>query len=675
MASVPEDAWVFETARNGFQYGASMVVYGPVWDAVRETGNYTLGVWTDSEFLPADMSGYLPKVGEKDLGDGAQVGGNFHAGSRLSILRWSDFAVVSRPDPQRPDDVYVIFLYKHDKSYRVHRWTNGLASDLRMTKVIHVDDVTDDEIEMLGFDPAEIPYDEGWINRLESEGVDPDSVPMTCFVLVGREGHRDTIQGETGQGRPITRSVLNDRFWKPPIPVWAWEIQTPDKRDNWLKAPPDGQNVKWKVDGSHQWRRNHGLSQAVGDAAKIEFQKTVVLNDGTFVETYVMDKEPDNAAYSIVRGGGFVIDFQGENYHSHRGRAAMNQWGIWNRRIADRTIVRVIPPVYSEENPSVGGVTTDLARSVLTWKQGPSTHPYESKLQQWQHEYRQRLNDELLELRKLMAGTETEVDEVDVTKDLEDLASQFGDLYTRREKVRREEEVPSRRRRRRRESKPCPECGNNLPFPGHADGCSLKPEPRDKTKVEKGKKSHTGDKDPDAAGPANGATKKVIREVEQDVPAVSFPVISPADWSDLGRGFKAIAWNPDYQDEGHRGELKVAWGVDHDSPDRYPALAQAYSHLCERYGVDDDNLAAKQAVEKALWRALVRLLSGKFGHFMGQLETNIPVDDKAVEDVRSNPDNEAIVYGLTMALYGIQDLERFATPILSQELGSSLATD
>ena len=256
MKNTEENIFAAEATRNGQQYGASMVVFSPVWDAVRRTGNYTLGIWTDSVFLPENMDAYMPRIGETDFE--AIVNGNFHAGSRLSMLGWSDFAVVSRPDPKKPDDIFVTFLYQaEDGSYRTRRWTNGWASPLRRQKVIRADDLTDDEIDMLGFDPMEIPTDEGWLNRLETAGKKPNRVPMTCFVLCGRGDHRDTYQGQTGTGRPLTRSVINDRFWKPTIDVWAWEVQNPDQRDQWLTVPPDGKKggVPWKVDSSHQWRQ------------------------------------------------------------------------------------------------------------------------------------------------------------------------------------------------------------------------------------------------------------------------------------------------------------------------------------------------------------------------------------------------------------------------------------
>jgi hypothetical protein len=89
--------------------------------------------------------------------------------------------------------------------------------------------------------------------------------------------------------------------------------------------------------------------------------------------------------------------------------------------------------------------------------------------------------------------------------------------------------------------------------------------------------------------------------------------------------------------------------------------------------VAPDNHAAKDVIERALWTALVRLLSGKYAHFMGQLE-DLPKDSPALE-VRQVADHPIMVSGMTMALYGIQDLERFATPILSHTLGSALAQD
>lgn len=684
MNDVDQDAWISETVRNGIQYGASMVVLGPVWDAVKWKGNYPVGIWTDSVFTPEEMADYLPKVGEKD-GEGGQTNFNFHAGSRLSILKWSDFAVVSRPDPTKPDDIFVTFLYQSDDgAFRVHQWENGPASVLGMQKVVHVDDLTDSEIEMLGFDPAEVIYDEGWVNRL-AEGkkggfIDPDSIPVVCFILVGRGEMRDTWQGETGKGRPITRSEVNDRFWKTPITIWAWEFQTPDQRDKWLTEPP-GDGIGWKVDSSHQWRQLYGLSQVVETGREkelIEYEHSVMLDDGTLVEFFVFAAEEgkkvlDNSVYGAARGGGYVIDFQGENYHGQNGSTSLRQWGVWNKRVAERTIVRVIPPVWTE---GTSGVQTDLPRKTLQWKQGPSQISIETKVSQWQKECRELLNSELSGLRELMSGTSIQMDSADITRDLSDLAAELGPLYTRRERrlIQSVYRARERRKRRKRESMVCPECGQKLPFPGHHAECSLKPAPRPTSEVKPGKDTHKGEKDDQAGGRNEGEVEKTkTEEVEVEVPSVTFPKVEAANWSDLpeGRGFAGISWEPEYDDGTHRGCLKVAWGATPD--ERYPALNQAFDRLCDKYGVASDNHAAKDAIERALWTALVRLLSGKYAHFMGQLE-DLPKDSPALE-VRQVADHQIMVSGMTMALYGIQDLERFATPILSHTLGSALAQD
>ena len=258
MGPLPEDMWANEATRNIIEYGGSVGVFGIVWDAVVNYGNYTLGIWSDSLFTPENMSDYMPKIGAKD-GHLAQQGGNFHAGSRLSILKWSDFAVVSRPDPAQPDDIYVTYLYKDltTGSYKVYRWAHSTQSGL--AKTVHADDITPDEIDMLGFDPTEAVYDPGWINRLKAEGKLIGEGPVTCFVLTGRGAMKNTWQGETGKGRPLTRSVINDRFWSPDVPIWCWECNKPEQPDTWLTAPPDGKKVKWKDDDTHQWRQQHGL--------------------------------------------------------------------------------------------------------------------------------------------------------------------------------------------------------------------------------------------------------------------------------------------------------------------------------------------------------------------------------------------------------------------------------
>ena len=699
MAPLPTDMFGAEGVRNGQDYGASIVVFGIVWDAVTTNGNYPLGIWTDSFFDPADMSEYMPEIGSKG-GHGAVIDGNFHAGSRLSILKWSDFAVVSRPDPSKPDDIYVTFLYKDTTAgnYKIYRWANNAKSGLARTA--HVDDLTQDEIDMLGFDPATTPYDEGWLDRLQAEGKLVGNGPVTCFVLTGRGAMKDTWQGETGKGRPMTRSVINDRFWKPSIPVWAWEFNKPDQPDTWLNAPPDGKTVKWKDDGTHQWRRQHGLSQVVEGTQRDapEYQEKVLLDDGTRVEVYVLPINAkggnplNNATYAVVRGGGYVIDFKGENYHTVNGRGSLRPWGLWNAKVAKRTIIRVVPPLWSEDNSDDAGVKTELSRSTLSWQQGPVQLSIEYKLQEWQQQFCQLLNTELSGLRDLMSGAVTRVDPVDLTKDLQDLASVFGSLYTEKVMVKVKVDVPDptatrsgpgKRKRQARPSTKCPDCGRNLPLPGHLDSCPRHPaDSQPAPPIPPGQLDWDGDvtdgpgtkiKSPLTPELDPDATKQVEQDQEQDVPTVALPHVQAVDWTDIeGRGFPAVSWAPtEVGPNGEHGVIRVAWGS--DASERYPTLVQAFDRLCVNYGVADNDAGVRQVVEDALWGAVVRLLAGKFGHVSGQSTSGTFPKDGELQGISTTQDHPVVVTGLTVALYGIQDLERFAVSILSQVLGAAIA--
>jgi hypothetical protein len=325
-----------------------------------------------------------------------------------------------------------------------------------------------------------------------------------------------------------------------------------------------------------------------------------------------------------------------------------------------------------------------LERSFLWWEQGPSKTEIAVKIQEWQHQTAAMVNRgrELEGLLELMAGATAPISTLDLTKDMEELATELGAIYTKRVVVRRHVQDPTATMagvgtaaRKRRERTTCPECYHKLPFPGHADNCSLKPKARTKKPVEKGKFSHSGNVDPSGTGAGQGqvpdpnATIEVDEEI--DIPAVTFCHIEPKDWD---QAWEAASWHPlEMGPKGEPGVLRVAWGIDPIDPMRYPTLIQAHTKLCERYGVAADNQPARIEVEKALWSAMYRLLKGKFGHLFGQLDAGTFPRDSIIKDIRETEDHPVLVYGVTMALYGIQDLERFASPILSQTLGPAIA--
>jgi hypothetical protein len=723
MEKLDTDMWAIECARNVIQYGGNIGVFGIVWDAVRRgvaargLGNYMMGVWSDTVFDPQDMATYMPRVG-KD----AVIDGNFHAGSRLSILSWSDFAVVSRPDPSRPDDIYVVFLYGVPRadnsevlSYKVHRWAvaNGKSG---LERVVHVDDLTEGEIEMLGFDPSEVIEDEGWVNRLingdPKNPIDYTQIPITCFVLTGRGDKKDTWQGETGRGRPVSRSVINDRFWKPPIPIWAWEFHKTEQKSAWATDAPDDVTVKWREERDHQWRQLHGMSQVIsGDDDGVprdppEYYSTpILLNDGSTVEFWVLPTTKkggnplNNDQFGGARGGAYVLDFDDENYHAINGVRGPGSWGVWNKKVAARTLVRVSPPAWSSASPGEPGVKTDLSRTTLTWNHGPAKVDIQRKIIEWQNEVSKLYDGPLSGLRDLMSGARTQLDNADLTRDLEDLATEFGHIYTRKVIVKVTVEdptttdpanqvpgkVPARKPRKRRESKICPKCGQRLPLPGHADGCVLKPNSDPAPVIPQGVLDWDGDLDPDGMGTkvnvpgmVDGPGTKEIEE-EHEVPAVSFPYIERSDWSEVSsRGsFIGVSWSPNEKgpDGRYHGVLRVAWGKDGGMLERYPPLVQAHERLCEKYGVGRHDQGKKVAIDEALWSALVRLLSGKIGHVAGQVAAKTFGSDSPIAHMYDGGggNNEALLYGLSWALYGIQDLERFARTILAQELGAAVS--
>ena len=427
-----------------------------------------------------------------------------------------------------------------------------------------------------------------------------------------------------------------------------------------------------------------------------EYDKSVLLDDGTIIEIRVFPetakgKSPlDNAAYAVVRNGGYVVDFQGENYHTDRGVDAVGGWGIFNGKMAPRTLIRAIPPVWSAADPDAGGMVTDIARSKLSWQEGPSTKSIERKLSDWRKQIRLMMaseDAELGDLLRLMSGgsRDESIDSFDITRDLSDLATEMGPLYTRKVIVTIEVPDPDAtkpgpgRARRKRETTTCPECYHKLPFPGHADDCSLKPAPPEPKEVLPGRLDWDGDPDPNSGidgrpVPDPDATKEEDHEIE--IPNVTFCHVEPVDWGDLrhGRSWYIASWSPEQiGPQGQQGVLRIGYGKDALSTDRHPYMIQARERIAESYGIALTNQDGMHKIDAALWTTIYRLLAGKFGHVLGQWDAGTFPADSPISDLRDREDHPAILYGVTWTLSGIQDLERFVRPILSQTLGPVLA--
>ena len=685
-SSMLANQWIREMTINAEDYGDqdTLLVFSPVWDAVRRGGQYWLGAWTDTVFDPAKMASFMPDLGE---GDGAaDPDGNFHCGLRIATLKWTNLIGISRPDPKGETYVTYLYLEENPKSplymkYRVFQWDYEDDAGVLYEKatIVPADVLEPADIAMLGFDPLKAVEDEGWVNRLTAPGVgkDPKKVPVTLFVLQGRNGADTFVGNDPGNLRPITRSVYNDRIWKAPVQTWAWEVGAPAQRSTWLTAPPDGKLVKWKVDDSHQWRRNNGLShifRAYDDQGnkRLLVEEVVTHPDGTEFEVFVIDPDVtslDNAQYGLARGGGYVLDFNGENYH---GGNSVVGFGVYNGDIARNTFIRLIPPTR-KRNRGVG-VKTDTTRTSLLWDEGNGNSVnIDRKLEEWKHWFNNEGGmpaalDALLE-----ASMNTAPVSPNELEDLKDLANDLGDYYkiTVRKNVPVVVPGPSPRTRRKRVSKICDECGAYLPLPGHVVGCSKKPpKPNPAPPIPQGEETWDGDPEdmpPKGKGGKGGSNVTVLRE--QDVEeGVGFPEIVPVDNSTLAlsTGFLTCEWvapTPAHP----RGRILVGFGDRNGSNDRHPILQTTLEHLAGRYNVKVGQ-PKMRLVEEALWRAIRRVLAGTSGHSRGQATAYAQL-----QHLLDTSGSEEIRWGLSYALLGIEHLERFANPILRNTLGRQLS--
>ena len=319
LSALPNQ-WIREIAVNSDDYGDddTLLVYSPVWDAVRESGVYWAGGWTNTVFTPEKMADYMPFMGRGE--STADPDGNFHMGLRISVLTWADLVIISRPDPA--GDAFVSFLFKNASGTyqaRKYKWdeiVNGKKKFFTGT-VVPYSCMTQEYRDELGFDPYRAIEDEGWRYRLKASGKNPAAEPVTLFVLRGRDG-ADTYNGNDPKNpRPVTRSVFNDRIWKAPRESWGWEFNTPEQRDNWITDAPDGKIVKWKDDERHQWRQLVGQSHIVRPhdkgKSRLLVNESVTAPDGTVIEVYVVTGEAgaklDDAVYGLTRYGGYVIDY------------------------------------------------------------------------------------------------------------------------------------------------------------------------------------------------------------------------------------------------------------------------------------------------------------------------------------------------------------------------------
>jgi hypothetical protein len=160
---------------------------------------------------------------------------------------------------------------------------------------------------------------------------------------------------------------------------------------------------------------------------------------------------------------------------------------------------------------------------------------------------------------------------------------------------------------------------------------------------------------------------KTMADVE--VP-YDFPEIIPVDHKTMdydASGILLCDWIAPSKNH-PRGAVNVAWGAQGSAdPDRHPILVVSVDRVADRFGVKPGD-ARYIKVEEAVWRVIKRILVGKLGHFHGQG----PAYD-TVDKMWETSGSEAMRWGLSFSIFGVEHIEKFAVPILTHVLGPTVA--
>ena len=340
--------WARELLQNSAEADATWVEFGIEWEAVEKHGHYRRMVSDNGHGMaPTELVQYFQYIneGSKPMGGKHE---NFGIGAKISCLPWNHKGMVVISFQQSQASMIWIRLHEDGDNYELREFE------------------TDDGLRNV-VDPTRISWP---ANDINWGRVKPDQIKEhgTVVVLLGSDGHPDTIKGDPGAGETNLRGLshyLNTRYWDIGAKVSVVEMNTVDK-SQW-PAKRGTLSSTDRTYGRHVHGAKHFIEGKEHPEGKLKASGDVLLSkDRVIASWYIWEgKRPDIHTYA-QRYGYVATRYKNELYEITDKAAVFRHFGI-DEKAAQKRVTIILEPNKYQLDGDDWGIAVDSSRSHLTF--------------------------------------------------------------------------------------------------------------------------------------------------------------------------------------------------------------------------------------------------------------------------------------------------------------------
>jgi len=385
----PAYQWGRELARNGLEADATIIQFGPEWEAVNAGGIYRMQYADNGRGMMKDeLRDYMRTLGK----GGKVVGGphdNYALGSRMTLLPWN------------PAGVVVISMVDGEAHMVKMMFDPDAASGEGEYVLEEVQWADEDGTE--GMATVYPPYVDPELGVDWSKTI-PDFIHEvghgTTFTMLGRGSSDHTINGDPERGeshRFLGRKYFNTRFWDLPEGVTLRVYEMPEEQSKWGVRKGQNRTVRG-AKSLIEYRKSD-------DTDFIESSGVVALPDRTNVHWWLRTEPKVETgglgATSAYIGVLYRAELYGQAYteaddgDTKSGANVYRQFGIGSDSVRRRVFLVIEPPEFDEVS-GASGVAPSTGRADLYWM-GAGASPRSVKPADWSAEFNENLPKEILE--------------------------------------------------------------------------------------------------------------------------------------------------------------------------------------------------------------------------------------------------------------------------------------
>ncbi len=388
--------WLRELLQNSIEAGATRILAGIEWQAVKSRGVYRrLFADNGKGMTSQELVTFFRTLGEGDK----PVGGrheNFGVGSKVALLPWNRHGMV-------------VISYQDGDASMIWMMADPTTGEYGLRRIRVTDPATGVESDTAVYQPfndTEAGCD--W-TTVAPQWV-RDSGHGTVVVLLGDTPDTDTVSGSPDQDESAIKGLtkfLNSRYQSfDGIQVVVEELNTQDKsrwprsEEETRRKPAAGAETR-TVNRRTIRGADHYVQFPNFDKGGVASTAATTLSDGTTVTHVLWTGDRPEIGDHAQRHGYIAVVYRNEQYHITTHHHSFRNFGISQSEVRRNLTLIINPPEATEDSP---GVYPGGDRNRLLMKTD-ANDGLEVPIQDWGAEWAENMPNDVREAIRQARGT------------------------------------------------------------------------------------------------------------------------------------------------------------------------------------------------------------------------------------------------------------------------------